>query len=62
MDRALRIMAEDKPQPIAQRSPNLGDDRNGVQTIGAFVIAVFDDRDRRVVRAEGMILGGDGID
>jgi len=60
MHRAPGKVPEDKLQPIAETRPQLFDDRLRVEAIGAFVIPIFDERDRRIRRAERVIGLGDG--
>ena len=55
VDGAARKVPEDESQFVAQPLPQFFDNRQCVQAIRAFVIAIFDQRDRRIGRANGMI-------
>src|SRR2546423_5200080 len=48
-------MPEDESQLVAQPRPNLRHDRLSVETIGALVIAIFNQRHRRIDGAKGMV-------
>ena len=60
MDLSHRKMAKDKSQPLAEMLLDKLDDRMRQPAIPAFVVAVFDQRDRRVRRPEDMISRRDG--
>jgi hypothetical protein len=52
---AQREVAEHHPQAIAQAPPELLDDRVGHAAERALEVAIFDQRNRRVGRAEGLV-------